>query len=69
MKEIRAAIPPEYFVRDTIRGLSYFARDVLLAATAWTCATFIDPYFQSAAAKQLLTPIGAEVARWAAWGV
>lgn len=67
LKEIRAAIPAEYFVRDTARGLSYFARDVLLAATAWTCATYIDPYFQQAATKELLTPVGAEVARWAAW--
>ncbi|KAH9475531.1 Delta(12) fatty acid desaturase [Psilocybe cubensis] len=67
LKEIRAAIPAEYFVRDTARGLSYFGRDVLLAATAWTCATYIDPYFQQAATKELLTPIGAEVARWAAW--
>ncbi|KAF4622605.1 hypothetical protein D9613_009008 [Agrocybe pediades] len=69
LKEIRAAIPPEFFVRDTLRGLSYLARDILLAAFAWTCATYIDPYFQGAAAKELLTPVGAEVGRWAAWCV
>ncbi|KAF8970848.1 delta 12 fatty acid epoxygenase [Flammula alnicola] len=69
LKEIRAAIPAELFVRDTPRGLLYFARDVLLAASAWTLASFIDPYFQSETTKAALTPVGAEVARWAAWGV
>ncbi|KAF8173116.1 hypothetical protein BJ912DRAFT_992797 [Pholiota molesta] len=69
LKEIRAAIPAEFFIRDTRRGLLYLARDLLLAATAWTLATYIDPYFQSAATKEALGPIGAEVGRWAAWGV
>ncbi|KAF9035181.1 fatty acid desaturase-domain-containing protein [Panaeolus papilionaceus] len=69
LKEIRAAIPPEFFVRDTRRGLLYFARDVLLAATAWKAATYIDPYFGQSATKELLTPVGAEVARWASWCV
>ncbi|KAF9030617.1 fatty acid desaturase-domain-containing protein [Panaeolus papilionaceus] len=69
LKEIRAAIPAEMFVRDTRKGLLYFARDVLCAAIAWKSATYIDPYFTSAASKELLTPIGAEVARWASWCV
>jgi hypothetical protein len=69
LKEIRAAIPAELFVRDTRRGLLYFARDVLCAAVCWSLATYIDPYFTSAPAKELLTPIGAEVGRWAAWCV
>ncbi|KAF9030618.1 fatty acid desaturase-domain-containing protein [Panaeolus papilionaceus] len=69
LKEIRAAIPAEMFVRDTRKGLLYFARDVLCAAIAWKSATYIDPYFTSAASKDLLTPIGAEVARWASWCV
>ncbi|KAG6811249.1 hypothetical protein H0H92_008367 [Tricholoma furcatifolium] len=69
LKEIRAAIPSQYFVRDTRRGLLYFARDVLMAAVAWSLATAIDPYFKQSATKELLTPIGAEVARWATWGV
>lgn len=69
LKEIRAAIPAELFIRDTRRGLLYLARDLLMAATAWTLATYIDPYFQSAATKEALGPIGAEVGRWAAWGV
>ena len=67
LKEIRAAIPEEFFIRDTPRGLLYFARDVLLATVAWTLATYIDPYFQSDPTKEHLGPIGAEVGRWAAW--
>jgi omega-6 fatty acid desaturase (delta-12 desaturase) len=69
LKEIRAAIPAQLFVRDTGRGLLYFARDLLLAAAAWSLATTIDPYFKQTATRELLTPVGAEVARWAAWGV
>ncbi|KAG6835280.1 hypothetical protein H0H93_003167, partial [Arthromyces matolae] len=60
LKEIRAAIPAKYFVRDTGRGLLYFARDVLLAAVAWSLATLIDPYFKQSATRELLTPVGAE---------
>ncbi|KJA16239.1 hypothetical protein HYPSUDRAFT_47552 [Hypholoma sublateritium FD-334 SS-4] len=68
LKEIRAAIPPELFVRNTRHGLLYLSRDILMAATAWTLATLIDPYFQSEATRKILTPTGAEVSRWAAWG-
>ena len=68
LKEIRAAIPEEFFIRDTPRGLLYFARDALLATVAWTLATYIDPYFQSDPTKERLSPIGAELGRWAAWG-
>ncbi|KAF5366879.1 hypothetical protein D9615_010537 [Tricholomella constricta] len=69
LKEIRAAIPVELFVKDTPRGLLYFARDVLLAAVAWSLATAIDPFFKHTVTREHLTPVGAEVVRWAAWGV
>ncbi|KAG6887660.1 hypothetical protein C0995_013685 [Termitomyces sp. Mi166 len=69
LKEIRAAIPSKYFVRDTSRGLLYFARDVLMAAVVWSLATAIDPYFKQTATRELLTPVGAEVARWTAWSI
>jgi len=69
LKEIKAAIPPQFFVRDTRRGLLYLARDLILAAIAWTLATFIDPCLKADATKELLSPIGAEVARWLAWCV
>lgn len=69
LKEIKAAIPPHFFVRDTLRGLLYLARDILLASIAWSLATYIDPYFKKDTTVELLSPIGAEVARWAAWGV
>ncbi|KAG6890245.1 hypothetical protein C0992_002773 [Termitomyces sp. T32_za158] len=67
LKEIRDAIPPRLFVRDTVRGLMYLARDLLLAAAAWSLATYIDPLFKQAQIVELLTPVGAEIARWAAW--
>ncbi|KAF7440171.1 hypothetical protein PC9H_000515 [Pleurotus ostreatus] len=67
LKEIRAAIPPHLFARDTTRGLLYFTRDLLMAAIAWSLASYIDPYFKGVAVRQLLTPFGAEIARWSAW--
>ncbi|KAF8065086.1 fatty acid desaturase-domain-containing protein [Lyophyllum atratum] len=69
LKEIRAAIPAHHFIRDTPRGLLYLARDLLLAAAAWSLATYIDPFFKQASMGELLTPVGAEVARWGAWCV
>lgn len=67
LKEIRAAIPPHLFARDTTRGLLFFTRDLLMAAIAWSLASYIDPYFKGVAVRQLLTPFGAEIARWSAW--
>lgn len=67
LKEIRAAIPSQFFVRDTRKGLLYLARDLLMAAVAWSLATYIDPYFKQSAVAEILTPVGAEVARWSAW--
>ncbi|KAF8883956.1 fatty acid desaturase-domain-containing protein [Infundibulicybe gibba] len=69
LKEIRAAIPAKFFVRDTRRGLLYFARDLLLATVAWSLASYIDPLFKHSSTRQALSPIVAEVSRWAAWGV
>ncbi|KAG5637213.1 hypothetical protein H0H81_005376 [Sphagnurus paluster] len=69
LKEIRSAIPAHFFTRYTLKGLTYLARDLLLATTAWSLATYIDPFFKDPSNKQLLTPLGAEVARWASWGV
>ncbi|KAF8887557.1 hypothetical protein BD779DRAFT_1786111 [Infundibulicybe gibba] len=69
LKEIRAAIPAKFFVRDTRRGLLYLARDLLLATVAWSLASYIDPFFKQSSTRAALSPIGAEVSRWAAWGV
>ncbi|KAJ7582024.1 hypothetical protein C8J56DRAFT_1056160 [Mycena floridula] len=51
LKEIRDVIPPHLFVRDTVRGLLYLARDIRSDTI------------------ELLTPLGAEIARWAGRGV
>jgi len=69
LNEIKAAIPPELFIRSTKRGLLCLARDILFIATAWSLATTIDPLFKQSAMRETLTPIGAETARWTAWGV
>ena len=42
MREIRAAIPPYLFVRETRRSLTYLARDLLLVLTFGWLATWID---------------------------
>ncbi|KAF8875927.1 fatty acid desaturase-domain-containing protein [Infundibulicybe gibba] len=61
--------PCQFFVRDTRRGLLYLARDLLLATVAWSLAAYIDPFFKQSSTRAALSPIGAEVSRWAAWGV
>jgi hypothetical protein len=58
LKEIRATIPTELFVRDTLRGLVYLARDILLAAVMWSLATYIDPFFEQSVMRERLTPVG-----------
>lgn len=69
LKEIKAAIPADYFVKDTFRGLLYLARDILMAAILWSLATYIDPYCKRPEAVALLSPIGAAALRWTLWGV
>ena len=39
-----------------------------MATVAWSLAATIDPYFKKAATRDLLTQLGPEVVRWAAWG-
>ncbi|KAF9260845.1 delta 12 fatty acid epoxygenase [Marasmius fiardii PR-910] len=67
LKEIRDAIPPRLFVRDTARGLRYLFRDVVLASTLWYLALTIDPLFKNPDVLQVLSPMGAELLRWSAW--
>ncbi|TFK22249.1 delta 12 fatty acid epoxygenase [Coprinopsis marcescibilis] len=69
LKEIRAAIPPEMFVRNTTKGIMFLCRDLLLAATAWSIALRIDPFFGHAVVKSVLTPFGAECVRYCAWAI
>jgi len=69
LKEIRAAIPQEFFVRSARRGLLALARSVSFMVTGWWFATRIDPFFKQSVVRETLTPVGTEAARWAAWGV
>ncbi|KAF8877255.1 hypothetical protein BD779DRAFT_1677381 [Infundibulicybe gibba] len=63
LKEIGAAIPAEFFARDTRRGLLYLARDLLLATIARSLAAHIDPLFKQLSTRATLSLIGAEVSR------
>ncbi|KAJ7048052.1 fatty acid desaturase-domain-containing protein [Mycena amicta] len=65
MKEIRAAIPPQCFVRDTYRGLQYLARDVALAACAFAFAMAIDPSFACLTEQKFSVVFS--LLRWGAW--
>ncbi|KAF9453347.1 delta 12 fatty acid epoxygenase [Macrolepiota fuliginosa MF-IS2] len=67
LKEIRAAIPAKYFVRDMRKGLYYLTRDILLAAAAWSLALRIDPLFRNPRVSHTLTPFLSEIARWGVW--
>jgi hypothetical protein len=67
IEEVRVAIPDELFIRNTVRGVMYLARDSFLAVAAWSLASLIDPYFGRTSTEELFTPIGAEFARLLAW--
>ncbi|KAG7093068.1 hypothetical protein E1B28_009360 [Marasmius oreades] len=67
LKEIRAAIPPHLFARDTTLGLQYLLRDIVLATLLWHLATNIDLIPKNPAIVQTITPLGVELLRWSAW--
>jgi hypothetical protein len=67
MNEIRRAIPPHLFKRDTIRSLQYLLRDLTMAVIALRGATYIDPCFHHTSVRGLLTGPLAELGRWGAW--
>lgn len=67
MKEIKSAIPAHLFVRSTTRGLVYLIRDLILAATLWKAASFIDPCFSQPEGSHILKRSMFEAFRWAAW--
>lgn len=69
LKDIRNAIPAHLFVRHTKLGLLYTARDLVMAATIWYSATFIDPAFKESRVQSALTPYGAEALRWTFWAM
>jgi omega-6 fatty acid desaturase (delta-12 desaturase) len=69
LKEIREAIPPELFIRDTRRAVMYLMRDLLMAALAWSFALRIDPFFSGAPTRTALTDFGADIFRYCAWAV
>ncbi|KAJ7678875.1 delta 12 fatty acid epoxygenase [Mycena polygramma] len=67
IKDIRAAIPAECFIRDTSRAFRYLGRDLVLAACAWGFALTIDPFFQHTARGDPPFPIFCNLLRWGAW--
>ncbi|OBZ69414.1 Delta(12) fatty acid desaturase [Grifola frondosa] len=69
MSRIRSAIPPRLFVRNTVRGIYYVARDVGMAVAAVRVALYIDPFFNCWAAGGPFDPVVIQLARWIAWVV
>ncbi|KAJ6576541.1 fatty acid desaturase-domain-containing protein [Mycena vulgaris] len=67
MKDIRTAIPPQYFVQDISRALLYLARDLSLAFCAWSFAAAIDPFVAHLKREPLLLPVFYSLLRWGAW--
>lgn len=55
MQQIRYAIPPDLFTRDTRRGLLYFARDLAMAAFAWKAMMYAEACLTSGYARQTLS--------------
>jgi len=70
LKEIKAAIPAKYFVRDIRKGLYFLIRDFLLATAAWSLALQIDPLFGRTKTTGIAVAVYlfSEVVRWLAWG-
>ncbi|KAI0077147.1 delta 12 fatty acid epoxygenase [Panus rudis PR-1116 ss-1] len=69
LKEIRDAIPSHLFAQNTMLGMCYLVRDVLMAMTTLKAALLLDMLFRSDMAHTTLTPAWAEVARWLVLGI
>ncbi|KAF8512653.1 fatty acid desaturase-domain-containing protein [Hysterangium stoloniferum] len=67
IKEIRDAIPPKLFVRDTKRSLLYLTRDLIMAALLGYGATYIDTLFLRQQLHPFLSIGGVDVLRWGSW--
>lgn len=67
IEDVRHAIPARLFKRDTARGLTYLARDIVMATFAWKLATYIDVVPTQAVVKNHLGGIGAQALRMGLW--
>ncbi|ELU40159.1 hypothetical protein AG1IA_05814 [Rhizoctonia solani AG-1 IA] len=67
MKEIKNAVPPRLFIRNTTRSITYLVRDLILAAALWKAASFIDPYFTCLNEASLLRSSLLQGFRWLLW--
>ncbi|KAJ7167151.1 delta 12 fatty acid epoxygenase [Mycena crocata] len=67
LKEIRLAIPPNLFKRDTGRGLLYLTRDLAFITGLSVMASLINVTFTATDVQRLLSPAGAKIGQWAAW--
>ncbi|KAM6499136.1 linoleoyl phosphatidylcholine delta-12 acetylenase [Amanita muscaria] len=66
LKQIKDAIPPHLFVRDTRRGLFYLFRDLSMAALAWKTIMQTESYLTT---NQIMkqSPFFTEIAKWTMW--
>ena len=69
LSEVKRAIPPRLFVRQTWRGVMYVARDLVMAAAAWKLATYIDPYTMHSVVRGTIGVVPSLVLRWTCWAV
>ncbi|KAJ3552877.1 hypothetical protein NM688_g3921 [Phlebia brevispora] len=69
LNEIRAAIPAHLFTRDTRRGLTYLARDIVMAAIAFALARCIDPLCATLRIANAFGAPLAETLRISLWAV
>jgi len=67
MKEIKEAIPPHLFVRDTRRGLLYFARDLSMAIFALKAMQSFELYLSNGPLIQTWPPVAMSLVKWAMW--
>ncbi|KZV69201.1 hypothetical protein PENSPDRAFT_488127 [Peniophora sp. CONT] len=68
INEIRAAIPKHLFERHLGRALSYLARDLVVSATFWYLATWIDsPRLAHCATSYGVPAVALPFVRWTLW--
>jgi len=65
--EIRDAIPPPLFIRNTRKALAYAGRDYAMAALWWTMVWYFETLLSSTMAETYLGTYGAFTMKWVSW--
>lgn len=69
IEEVRRGIPARLFKRNTIRGIGFLIRDIVMAAALWRAAEYIDPLCSQEQLGKVVPAgkLGLEVIRWTLW--